>query len=483
MKGGPYEYRIRGVEELVAKQNNPTFEFCNTSFQIHLQVAPSDFVNLYNLSRAISAPVLACACNSPLLLGKRLWKETRIALFQQAVDTRHVGHFLREQSPRVTFAQDWVKESMMNAFKDDIARFRVLLTTKVEEDSLEELEEGRIPQLKALRVFVSTVYRWNRACYGVYDAKPHLRIENRVLPSGPTVIDEMANAAFWFGLMKGMPDSYPDITKVLLFENVAANFAKAAQIGLDSQFRWIKDKVYPADELILKELLPIARYGLEKVNIPKKDVDKFLSVIEERTRTRKTGARWITDSFNKLNYDGTKQEALVALTAGIVRRQKKGIPVHRWSLAEIEEGGSWMKKYWHVEQLMSSDLFTVQKDDLVDLAAHIMDWKHIRHVPIEDERGNLVGLITSGLLLHHYTTCVGENCKAIPVEKIMVKNPITVTPETLIIDAIKLMRDKKIGCLPVLRERKLVGIITEHDFMKVSERLMREFSKKTKSEE
>jgi len=196
MKGGPYEYRIRGVEELVAKQDNPTFEFCNTSFQIHLQVAPSDFVNLYNLSRAISAPVLACACNSPLLLGKRLWKETRIALFRQAVDTRHIGHFLREQSPRVTFAQDWVKESMMNTFKDDIARFRVLLTTRVDEDSLEELEEGKIPQLNALRVFVSTVYRWNRACYGVFNGKPHLRIENRVLPSGPTVVDEIANAAF-----------------------------------------------------------------------------------------------------------------------------------------------------------------------------------------------------------------------------------------------------------------------------------------------
>jgi len=283
--------------------------------------------------------------------------------------------------------------------------------------------------------------------------------------------------------MKGLPDSYPDIAKVLLFENVAANFAKAAQIGLDSQFRWIKDKVYPADELILTELLPIARYGLEKVNIPKNDIDKFLFVVEKRTKSRKTGARWITDSFNILNYDGTKQEALVALTAGIVKRQKRGIPVHRWSLADIEEGGSWMIKYWHVEQLMSSDLFTVHKDDLVDLAAHIMDWEHIRHVPIEDERGNLVGLITSGGLLHHYTTCVGEDCKTIPVEKIMVKNPITVTPETATIDAIKLMRDKKIGCLPVVREGKLVGIITEHDFMKVSERLMQELSKKIGREE
>lgn len=476
IKGGPFEYHIRGVEELVAKQEMPTFEFCNTSFQIHLQVSPHEFISQYNLSQAIAGPVLAGACNSPLLLGKRLWRETRIALFQQAVDTRNLSHYGREKIPRVSFANNWIKDSLLNTFKDDVARYRILLTTKISEDSLQELEEGNIPKLSALCVFISTVYRWNRACYGVSEGKPHLRIENRMLPSGPTVIDQMANAAFWFGLMKGLPEIYPDITKVLEFENVQANFAKAAQIGLDSQFRWVNDSVYPADELIVKELIPVARSGLQKVKINTSDIDKYLTVIEERVKSRKTGARWIVASYNKLQREGTREESLVALTAGIVSRQKKGIPVHRWNLANIDEGGTWMNKYWHVEQLMTTELFTVHKEDLVDLATHIMDWKYIRHVPVEDEKGELVGLITSGLLLHHYTTCVGDECRLIPVEKIMIPNPVTVTPETLTTDAVKIMREKKIGCLPVVRDGKLVGIVTEHDFMKVSARLLEEMS-------
>lgn len=474
LKGGPYDFRIKGVEELIARQENPTFEFCNTSFQIHLQVSPDHFINQFNIAQAISAPVLAGACNSPLLLGKRLWRETRIALFQQAVDTRNHGHYMREQSPRVAFAQHWLKGSLLNTFKDDLARFRVLLTTEKQEDSIHVLEEGGVPELNALRVFISTVYRWNRACYGIYNGKPHIRIENRVLPAGPTVVDEMANAAFWFGLMKGLPDIYPDITKVMYFEDVAANFSKAAQIGLDSQFRWIKEKVYPADELILKELIPVAKEGLQKAHISQKDISRYLGLIQQRVKTRKTGSRWMISSYNRLRQKSTKEEALVALTAGIVSRQKKGIPVHRWTLAKLKEGGNWMNKYWHVEQMMTTELFTVHREDLVDLAAHIMDWKKIRHVPVEDEKGQLIGLITSGMLLNHYTNCVGEECKTLPVEKIMIKNPITVPPETLTTEAIAIMQKKKIGCLPVVRKNRLVGIVTEHDFMNISARLLEE---------
>ncbi|HTK78710.1 MAG TPA: glutamate-cysteine ligase family protein, partial [Gemmataceae bacterium] len=199
MRGGAFEFRLKGLDEVSIALESVMLEACCTSFQVHLQVDPEHFVTRYNLAQAITAPVLAAACNSPLLFGRRLWHETRIPLFQQSLDTRATSRHLRERFPRVSLGTRWIRRTPVEIFEEDIARFRVLLAVPLAEDPFEAVRQDQSPELRALRLFNGTVYRWNRACYGLTDGKPHLRIENRVFPAGPTVIDEISNAAFFLG--------------------------------------------------------------------------------------------------------------------------------------------------------------------------------------------------------------------------------------------------------------------------------------------
>ncbi|MDX1641264.1 MAG: CBS domain-containing protein, partial [Balneolaceae bacterium] len=195
LRGGDFELNITGVDELILTHNNILFEACNTSFQCHYQVEPDEFTDMYNWAQMLSGPVLSIACNSPLLIGKQLWSETRIPLFQQSIDTRGKGYHLRQREQRVTFGNRWIK-SVTDVYKNDIARHTLLFLTDIENDSLDTLANGEIPKLKALQLHNGTIYKWNRPCYGVLNGVPHLRIENRYLPSGPTVQDEIANFAF-----------------------------------------------------------------------------------------------------------------------------------------------------------------------------------------------------------------------------------------------------------------------------------------------
>lgn len=476
MRGGPFEYHIRGNDELIYKQVHPTMEFVNTSFQVHYQTRPDVFIDTYNFSKLMTAPVLAAAVNSPLLLGKRLWKETRISIFQQAIDTRNISSHLREKKPRVSFSQSWIKDSVTEIFQDDISRFRVLLCADTMEDSLKVLADGGVPKLQALQIFNGTVYRWGRACYGISDGKPHLRIENRVIPAGPTVADQLANAAFWLGLMNAMPEKYKNLPEKMNFDDVMYNFITAARSGLSSQFRWLNNESISARSLIMDELLPISHEGLKKAKVDDNDRKRFLNIIEERVCSKKTGAKWILNSYAALRKEGSQDEALVALTAGMVHRQKTGAPVHTWSIPSLADAGSWMNKYWHVEQIMSSDLFTVEKDDLVDLVIHIMKWKNIHHVPVEDSKGRIIGLITSGMLIHHFASNFDAPPQLTSVKDIMIKSPICITPEAHTMEAIQIMKEKKIGCLPVVKDDKLVGILTEHDFLKITHWFFQEFT-------
>ncbi|NNF04142.1 MAG: hypothetical protein HKN17_06725, partial [Rhodothermales bacterium] len=244
LKDGVAQYQIRGVDELFFEHDNIMVEGCNTSFQVHFQVTPDEFAHFYNIAQLVAAPVLSAATNSPVLFGKRLWRETRIALFQQAVDTRSSNMYLREMSPRVHFGSDWVNESVLEVFQEDIARFPAIMTMEVE-DPFEAMQAGRVPRLQALQIHNGTVYRWNRACYGISGDKPHLRIENRVFPSGPTPIDEVANAAFWFGLVSGLASRYDDIRPLLDFDQAKSNFISAARQGLASEIYWIDGKRWP----------------------------------------------------------------------------------------------------------------------------------------------------------------------------------------------------------------------------------------------
>lgn len=481
LQGSAYQLRLEGIDELLIKHSSPLLEACNTSFQVHLQVSPYDFPFMYNIAQALAAPVLAIATNSPIAFGKRLWHETRIAMFQQALDTRASQEHLRERSPRVHFGKKWIDESILEIYKEDIARFRVLLAGDDEEDSLAIIKEGKVPKLRALQVHNSTVYRWNRPCYGISDnGKPHLRIENRVLPAGPTVVDETANAAFWLGAMVGMFDRYRDIRGLLSFEDVSDNFLKAAKFGADSQFNWLGgDKKIGACDLILEEMIPLARHGLEKQKVQAEDIDKYLGIIEERARGHMTGARWQLRAFTKLKKDITRDEALAVLTAAIVKNQEQEKPVHTWPLPDPVDLEEYRPSKLRVEEFMETDLFTAQKEDLVDLVTEMMDWRKIKYMPVESKDGKLVGLITSRLLLRHYATKdkLGKKNRAPLVKDIMIKEPIAIHPESTIFEAMNTMRQNKIGCLPVVDKGELIGIITEMDFLRITSRLMERLEK------
>ena len=230
--------------------------------QIHLQVSAEEFAHFYNVAQAVIGPILAACVNSPLLFGRRLWAETRIALFQQSLDTRGSDLHMREMSPRVRFGGNWIRRSVVELFQEDIAAFRVLLASAVDEDPFAVLESGGVPKLQALQLFNGTVYRWNRPCYGISNGKPHLRIECRALPSGPSTIDEMANLVMWIGAVLGVAKRYPDLTGRLEFDDAKSNFLAASRLGLRSGMAWMDGETRPSDRLLLDTLLPLAREGL-----------------------------------------------------------------------------------------------------------------------------------------------------------------------------------------------------------------------------
>lgn len=473
LRGSAYEFYIKGADELIIRHESVMVEACNTSFQAHFQVGPEEFSSLYNLTQAVAGPVLAAACNSPLLFGRRLWRETRIALFQQSVDHRAAGLHLREQPSRVSFGRHWVDDSVLDIFREDITRFKVLLSADIDEDSLDMLRRNEVPSLKALRLHNGTIYRWTRPCYGISEGRPHLRIENRILPSGPSIVDEVANAAFWFGLLSGLSRVYPDIRKVMEFDTANENFVAAARLGLGAQFGWPGHHHIPADELILEELLPVARDGLKMKGIDANDVDRYLGIIEERVRTKRTGAHWQLESFNALRKSGNRGERLGAITGAIIENQKTGMPVHKWPPASLEHAGGWERHFGQIEQFMTTDLITTHADEAVELVANLMKWKKIRHVPVEDNAHRLIGVVSAGSLvrlLAERTTELGKG--PIAVREVMATDIVTVTPETSTIEAIGLMRRHGVGCLPVLKDGRLVGIVTEHDFMLIAGQLL-----------
>ncbi len=472
MRGGPYRLQIEGTDELRIEHESVMLEACNTSFQIHFQVDAADFPLYYNIAQAIAAPVLAAAVNSPLLFGKRLWRETRIALFQQSVDTRSATPHIRDLSSRVRFGEKWIARSVLEVFQEDVARFRVLMATQIDEDPFEVLASGSIPSLKALQLHNSTVYRWNRPCYGIAQGRPHLRIECRALPAGPSIPDEVANGAFWVGLMVGMAAEYGDITHLMDFDDAKANFLAAARHGLKTGFTWLKGGSPSAPELILGELLPLARHGLRSAGVRGADIDRYCGIIEARVASARTGARWLVESLAAMKDSGIRSERLAALTAAIVNRQKSGRPGHEWELATLDEAGDWRGNYLRVEQYMITDLFTVREDELVDFVAFLMDRKQIRHVMVEDNEHKLVGIVSYRSLIRLMARQGVSDYPMVPVREIMEPNPITIAPETPSTDAMELMHRKRVSALPVVKNGKLVGLVNEASFIEVARGLL-----------
>lgn len=473
--GAAYRLHIEGTDEVFVEHDSVMLEACNTSYQVHLQVSADEFPHFYNVAQLVTPPVLAACVNSPLLFGKRLWNETRIALFEQSMDTRSATFHLRQTSTRVRFGERWVKNSVTELFQDDIARFRVLLTGEVTEDPFEVLGQGGVPRLPALQMHNGTVYRWNRPCYGISEGKPHLRIECRVLPSGPTVLDEVANAAFWIGLVLGGAREYGDIASRIDFDYAKSNFVAASRRGLDAGFHWLSGETVGARELLLDELLPLSRTGLAELGIEPGEIDHYLDIIQARVESGMTGATWQLKSLRGMGGEGSNAERMTALTSAMVRRQRDSQPGHLWEPAELWEAGGWRYNYLKVEQYMVTDLFTVHEDEPIELAAFLMDKQNIRHVLVEDDDHTLVGLVSYRAILRLVADSGAPgSAESEPVRSIMASKVVTVEPETSTLDAIKIMRENRVSALPVEKNGKLIGIISERDFLPIAYQLLEE---------
>lgn len=473
--GSSYRLRIEGTDEIFVEHDSVMVEACNTSYQVHLQVSAEEFPSFYNVAQLVTPPVLAACVNSPLLFGKRLWNETRIALFEQSMDTRSATPHLRQTSTRVRFGERWINKSVTELFEDDIARFRVLLTGEVTEDPFEVLARGGVPRLPALQLHNGTVYRWNRPCYGISEGKPHLRIECRVLPSGPTIMDEVANAAFWIGLVLGGAREYGDVARRVDFDYAKSNFVAASRRGLDAGFHWLTGETVSARDLLLGELLPLSRSGLEELAIEPTEIDHYLGIVQGRVESGMTGATWQLKSLRGMTGKGSVAESMTALTSGMAHRQRDPRPAHNWEPAEIWEAGGWRYNYLKVEQYMVTDLFTVHEDEPIELAAFLMDKQNIRHVLVENDDHTLVGLVSYRSILRMVAASGAPGTsESDPIRTIMASDVVTVEPETSTLEAIRIMREKRVSALPVEKNGKLIGIISERDFLPIAYQLLEE---------
>src|SRR5579863_5698753 len=256
-RGEDMRIEIDGPEQLLTHADSITPEAACTSVQLHTQVSPDAFANYWNAAQAIAGVQVALGANSPFLFGKRLWQETRITLFEQATDTRPVELQQQGVRPRVWFGDRWIT-SVFDLFEENIRYFPALLPICEDEDPLAELDRGTAPQLAEMSLHNGTIYRWNRPVYAVVDGKPHLRVENRVLPAGPSVADVMANAAFYYGLVRYLAEHQRPVWSQMSFTTAAENLYAAARHGLEAQLYWPGFGEAPVAELVLRRLLPLA---------------------------------------------------------------------------------------------------------------------------------------------------------------------------------------------------------------------------------
>ena len=303
-----------------------------------------------------------------------------------------------------------------------------------------------------------------------------LAAEGRLLLVQQRIGDTMANAAFWIGLMTGLGSRIEDVTRHMAFEHARHNFLSAARQGLGAQFTWLDGEEIAALPLIADRLLPIANEGLAAAGVEAADRERYLGILERRVRSGRTGSRWLLFSLAAMKEEGTLGERLNALTMATVARQRAGLPVSEWEPAARAEGGGWKHNYVKVEQFMTTDLYTVHEDDPVELAAHLMEWHRIRHVPVEDREHRLVGLVSYRTLLRLLSDHGDQSRPAalIPVGEVMKRDPVVIGPETTTRRAIAIMRERRVGCLPVVHGKTLVGIVTEHDFTEIAGQLLEE---------
>jgi len=298
---------------------------------LHLQVSPDEFASYWNAAQAICGVQVALGANSPFLFGRQLWHETRITLFEQATDTR--SEELKQQGvrPRVWFGERWIT-SVFDLFEENIRYYPALLPICEDEDPLTVLEGGACPDLAEMSLHNGTIYRWNRPVYAVVDGQPHLRVENRVLPAGPSVADTMANAAFYYGLVRALAEAQRPIWTQMSFATAAENLHAAARHGMDAQLYWPGVGEVPAAELVLRRLLPLARNGLSQWGVGQAHADRLLGIIEQRCLTGQNGSAWQIATTDALAERAgiSRPEALRLMTKRYIEHMHTNEPVHTW---------------------------------------------------------------------------------------------------------------------------------------------------------
>lgn len=327
-RGEDIAISISGAETLETTADSIVPEAACTSTQFHVQTSPDQFAAYWNASQAIAAPQLALAANSPYLLGRELWRETRIPLFEQATETRSEELKAQGVRPRVWFGERWIT-SVFDLFEENVRYFPALLPVTEDEDPLEVLEAGGTPALAELRLHNGTVYRWNRPVYDVVDDVPHLRVENRLLAAGPTVVDTVANAAFYYGLVRALVDSPRPLWSQMSFSAAEENLHVAAQQGIEAQVYWPGVGQVPATELVLRRLLPMAHEGLESWGVEADVRDRLLGIIEQRCLTGTNGAEWFVERMRRRSGED-RYDALRATVLEYRERMHTNEPVHTW---------------------------------------------------------------------------------------------------------------------------------------------------------
>ncbi|MGR6969107.1 glutamate--cysteine ligase [Streptomyces cynarae] len=344
-RGEDFRLDIEGVERLECSARSITPEAACTSVQLHLQVTPNRFADLWNAAQAVAAVQVALGANSPFLFGRELLRESRPPLFQQSTDTRPPELQAQGVRPRTWFGERWIT-SAQDLFEENLRYFPALLPICDEEEPLRVLDEGGVPKLSELVLHNGTIYRWNRPVYGIADGVPHLRVENRVLPAGPTVTDVIANAAFYYGVVRALAEETRPVWTRLPFEAAAANFDEACRYGIEARLQWPKRGRYggttevAAVDLVRDELLPLAEAGLDAWGVEPADRDFYLRVIEERCRRRVNGASWQAAMFHRALERGLDRDAALAATTVRYRElMHAGEPVHTWPVGLPEPAG------------------------------------------------------------------------------------------------------------------------------------------------
>ncbi len=329
-RGEDITIAITGAERLRTTADSIVPEAACTSMQLHVQTSPDQFASYWNASQAISSVQLAVGANSPYLLGKQLWRETRIPLFEQATDTRSEELKSQGVRPRVWFGERWIT-TVFDLFEENVRYFPALLPVSDDEDPLQVLEAGGTPNLSELRLHNGTIYRWNRPIYDINDGVPHLRVENRVLAAGPTVVDMMANAAFYFGLVRSLAESERPLWSQMSFSAAEENFHIAAQQGIDAQIYWPGVGQVRVTELVLRRLLPMAREGLDSWGVDATTSQRLLGIIEQRCLLGTNGAEWFVRRMADREDGGAERfDALRGTLLEYRERMHSNEPVHTW---------------------------------------------------------------------------------------------------------------------------------------------------------